>query len=90
MRPVGISDVVAISWISQLIQLHDRQADAFLRTGRGSESGAMSEEARTGGPHGPPLSLTEGFADREARNTLSAFLHHTGTESDKQSWRVLA
>ncbi|CAL1128400.1 unnamed protein product [Cladocopium goreaui] len=38
------------------------EADAFLRTGRGSESGAMSEEAR---------------------NTLSAFLHHTGTESDK-------
>jgi len=38
------------------------EADAFLRTGRGSESGAMSEEAR---------------------NVLSAFLHHTGTESDK-------
>jgi len=38
------------------------EADAFLRTGRGSESGSMSEEAR---------------------NTLSAFLHHTGTESDK-------
>jgi len=38
------------------------EADAFLRTGRGSEKGAMSEEAR---------------------NVLSAFLHHTGTESDK-------
>jgi len=38
------------------------EADAFLRTGRGSESGGMSEEAR---------------------NVLSAFLHHTGTESDK-------
>lgn len=38
------------------------EADAFLRTGRGSEQGAMSEEAR---------------------NVLSAFLHHTGTESDK-------
>lgn len=38
------------------------EADAFLRTGRGSESGSMSEEAR---------------------NVLSAFLHHTGTESDK-------
>merc|ERR1719401_2669336 len=38
------------------------EAEAFLRTGRGSESGAMSEEAR---------------------NVLSAFLHHTGTESDK-------
>lgn len=38
------------------------EADAFLRTGRGSEHGAMSEEAR---------------------NVLSAFLHHTGTESDK-------
>merc|ERR1712000_459011 len=38
------------------------EADAFLRTGRGSESGNMSEEAR---------------------NVLSAFLHHTGTESDK-------
>mmetsp|Transcript_81930 Transcript_81930/g.231935 ORF Transcript_81930/g.231935 Transcript_81930/m.231935 type:complete len:569 (-) Transcript_81930:117-1823(-) len=38
------------------------EADAFLRTGRGSEGGGMSEEAR---------------------NVLSAFLHHTGTESDK-------
>jgi len=38
------------------------EADAFLRTGRGSEAGAMSEQAR---------------------NVLSAFLHHTGTESDK-------
>lgn len=39
------------------------EAEAFLRTGRGSESGGgMSEEAR---------------------NVLSAFLHHTGTESDK-------
>jgi len=38
------------------------EADAFLRTGRGSDGGAMSEEAR---------------------NVLSAFLHHTGTESDK-------
>merc|ERR1712203_305870 len=38
------------------------EADAFLRLGRGSDSGAMSEEAR---------------------NVLSAFLHHTGTESDK-------
>merc|ERR1719188_141782 len=38
------------------------EAEAFLRTGRGSDSGAMSEEAR---------------------NVLSAFLHHTGTESDK-------
>lgn len=38
------------------------EADAFLRTGRGSDTSAMSEEAR---------------------NTLSAFLHHTGTESDK-------
>merc|ERR1719413_119521 len=38
------------------------EAEAFLRTGRGSESGAMSEQAR---------------------NVLSAFLHHTGTESDK-------
>merc|ERR1719499_2145712 len=38
------------------------EAEAFLRVGRGSESGAMSEEAR---------------------NVLSAFLHHTGTESDK-------
>merc|ERR1719401_2635604 len=38
------------------------EAEAFLRTGRGSEAGAMSEEAR---------------------NVLSAFLHHTGTESDK-------
>mmetsp|Transcript_42501 Transcript_42501/g.77132 ORF Transcript_42501/g.77132 Transcript_42501/m.77132 type:complete len:553 (-) Transcript_42501:25-1683(-) len=38
------------------------EADAFLRTGRGAESGGMSEEAR---------------------NVLSAFLHHTGTESDK-------
>jgi len=39
------------------------EADAFLRTGRGAETGgAMSEEAR---------------------NVLSAFLHHTGTESDK-------
>jgi ATPase family AAA domain-containing protein 3A/B len=38
------------------------EADAFLRTGRGSEVGSMSEEAR---------------------NVLSAFLHHTGTESDK-------
>jgi len=38
------------------------EADAFLRTGRGTEAGAMSEEAR---------------------NVLSAFLHHTGTESDK-------
>merc|ERR1719265_209163 len=38
------------------------EADAFLRTGRGSEAGSMSEEAR---------------------NVLSAFLHHTGTESDK-------
>lgn len=38
------------------------EADAFLRTGRGLESGGMSEEAR---------------------NVLSAFLHHTGTESDK-------
>lgn len=38
------------------------EADAFLRSGRGSESGGMSEEAR---------------------NVLSAFLHHTGTESDK-------
>lgn len=38
------------------------EADAFLRSGRGSETGGMSEEAR---------------------NVLSAFLHHTGTESDK-------
>lgn len=39
------------------------EAEAFLRTGRGSGEGrAMSEEAR---------------------NVLSAFLHHTGTESDK-------
>lgn len=38
------------------------EAEAFLRAGRGSESGVMSEEAR---------------------NVLSAFLHHTGTESDK-------
>jgi ATPase family AAA domain-containing protein 3A/B len=38
------------------------EAEAFLRTGRGSEAGGMSEEAR---------------------NVLSAFLHHTGTESDK-------
>jgi len=38
------------------------EAEAFLRVGRGSESGAMSEQAR---------------------NVLSAFLHHTGTESDK-------
>lgn len=38
------------------------EADAFLRVGRGAESGSMSEEAR---------------------NVLSAFLHHTGTESDK-------
>lgn len=38
------------------------EAEAFLRTGRGSEHGAMSEQAR---------------------NVLSAFLHHTGTESDK-------
>ncbi|CAE7467330.1 ndbB, partial [Symbiodinium necroappetens] len=38
------------------------EADAFLRTGRGSDTGSMSEEAR---------------------NVLSAFLHHTGTESDK-------
>merc|ERR1719221_2044320 len=38
------------------------EAEAFLRVGRGSEGGAMSEEAR---------------------NVLSAFLHHTGTESDK-------
>merc|ERR1719253_2301355 len=38
------------------------EADAFLRMGRGSESGSMREEARNG---------------------LSAFLHHTGTESDK-------
>eukprot|EP00928_Gymnodinium_smaydae_P088478 TRINITY_DN72560_c0_g1_i1.p1 TRINITY_DN72560_c0_g1~~TRINITY_DN72560_c0_g1_i1.p1 ORF type:complete len:564 (+),score=152.12 TRINITY_DN72560_c0_g1_i1:97-1788(+) len=38
------------------------EAEAFLRTGRGSEHGSMSEEAR---------------------NVLSAFLHHTGTESDK-------
>lgn len=38
------------------------EADAFLRTGRGSDSGSMSEEAR---------------------NVLSAFLHHTGTENDK-------
>jgi ATPase family AAA domain-containing protein 3A/B len=38
------------------------EADAFLRTGRGTESGSMSEQAR---------------------NVLSAFLHHTGTESDK-------
>jgi len=38
------------------------EADAFLRVGRGSEAGSMSEEAR---------------------NVLSAFLHHTGTESDK-------
>lgn len=38
------------------------EADAFLRMGRGSEAGSMSEEAR---------------------NVLSAFLHHTGTESDK-------
>jgi len=38
------------------------EADAFLRTGRGSDKGGMSEEAR---------------------NVLSAFLHHTGTESDR-------
>merc|ERR1719190_343630 len=38
------------------------EAEAFLRTGRGADSGGMSEEAR---------------------NVLSAFLHHTGTESDK-------
>lgn len=38
------------------------EAEAFLRTGRGSERGAMSEQSR---------------------NVLSAFLHHTGTESDK-------
>merc|ERR1719235_2522147 len=38
------------------------EADAFLRAGRQSETGTMSEEAR---------------------NVLSAFLHHTGTESDK-------
>jgi len=38
------------------------EADAFLRTGRGSDAGGMSEEAR---------------------NVLSAFLHHTGTESDR-------
>lgn len=38
------------------------EAEAFLRSGRGSETGGMSEEAR---------------------NVLSAFLHHTGTESDK-------
>lgn len=38
------------------------EAEAFLRSGRGNESGDMSEEAR---------------------NVLSAFLHHTGTESDK-------
>ncbi|CAE8612808.1 unnamed protein product, partial [Polarella glacialis] len=44
------------------VEVDTRDADAFLRTGRGSESGAMSEEAR---------------------NVLSAFLHHTGTESDK-------
>lgn len=37
------------------------EADAFLRTGRGTDA-AMSEEAR---------------------NVLSAFLHHTGTENDK-------
>eukprot|EP00811_Abedinium_folium_P015848 NODE_2479_length_2204_cov_9.479056.p1 GENE.NODE_2479_length_2204_cov_9.479056~~NODE_2479_length_2204_cov_9.479056.p1 ORF type:complete len:571 (+),score=244.09 NODE_2479_length_2204_cov_9.479056:140-1852(+) len=38
------------------------EADAFLRIGRGTETGMMSEEAR---------------------NVLSAFLHHTGTENDK-------
>lgn len=38
------------------------EAEAFLRSGRGSETGEMSEQAR---------------------NVLSAFLHHTGTESDK-------
>lgn len=38
------------------------EADAFLRTGRGSDVSGMSEDAR---------------------NVLSAFLHHTGTESDK-------
>lgn len=38
------------------------EADAFLRAGRSSETGTMSEEAR---------------------NVLSTFLHHTGTESDK-------
>merc|ERR1719272_857271 len=38
------------------------EADAFLRMGRGSDAGSMSEDAR---------------------NSLSAFLHHTGTESDK-------
>eukprot|EP00928_Gymnodinium_smaydae_P047009 TRINITY_DN31351_c0_g1_i1.p1 TRINITY_DN31351_c0_g1~~TRINITY_DN31351_c0_g1_i1.p1 ORF type:complete len:578 (+),score=170.32 TRINITY_DN31351_c0_g1_i1:190-1923(+) len=36
------------------------EADAFLRRGRSSESGAMSEDAR---------------------NALSVFLHHTGTEN---------
>jgi ATPase family AAA domain-containing protein 3A/B len=38
------------------------EADAFLRTGRGTDTGSMSEQAR---------------------NVLSAFLHHTGSESDK-------
>jgi len=36
------------------------EADAFLRTGRGGQGSAMSEDAR---------------------NSLSVFLHHTGTES---------
>jgi len=38
------------------------EADAFLRVGRGTEVGSMSEDAR---------------------NVLSSFLHHTGTESTK-------
>jgi len=38
------------------------EAEAFLRKGRGSASGEISENAR---------------------NVLSSFLHHTGTESDK-------
>jgi len=38
------------------------EADAFLRVGRGTEVGSMSEDAR---------------------NVLSAFLHHTGTETTK-------
>ena len=94
--------------------LSSGEADAFLRTGRGSDTGSMSEEAleihgkqhrlswqllllfylsfhcRRWSPH-VVHSGTAGQITKwglQARNVLSAFLHHTGTESDKPDWQV--
>lgn len=49
------------------------EADAFLRAGRGGEGSAASALGTQGG----------GAMSEDTRNAISAFLHHTGTETDK-------